>query len=86
MVWHRAGEIDGANNRDSMFHDGFVRPRQLTVATALGGKVDNHGAGRHCGDHLFGDQHRRLLAGNDRSRDHHIAFRDDFAQQLALLL
>ena len=34
--------------------------------------------------HLGGHQHGRLLAGDDRGGDHHVAFGDHAGQQLAL--
>ena len=62
----------------------FAGLRELAVAAALGRQIDDHRAGRHAFHHLRGDQHRRLLAGNHRRRNHHVALRDDSAQQFAL--
>ncbi|MDQ7087573.1 MAG: hypothetical protein Q9Q13_06825 [Acidobacteriota bacterium] len=62
----------------------LVRTGQFAVPAPFGGQVDDDRGGTHLPHHLFGDQHRGLLAGNGRGRDHDLALGDDPGHHLAL--
>ena len=70
--------------RDAVLHDYFARPGRLAVSAALRREIHDHRARRHARHHVRGHQQRCFLARDHRRGDHHIAFRDHLAQQLAL--
>src|SRR5260221_14173926 len=76
VIGHGAGEIEPADDSDTVDADFFSGLGELAIAAALGSEVDNYGARRHAGDHFLGDQHGRGFARDDGGGDDHIAFRD----------
>src|SRR5467141_2387480 len=85
VIGHGAGEIEPADDGDAVDADFFSGLGELAIAAAFRSEIDDYGTRRHAGDHFFGDQHRRGLAGNHGGGDDHVAFGDHFAEQLALL-
>ena len=63
---------------------GLAGMRQLAVAAAFGGDIDDHRAGLHRARHFGGDQDRRFLAGHGGGGDHHVLLAHHFGQQFAL--
>ena len=64
--------------------DGFAGARELAVAAALGGDIDNHRTGRHASAISVGDQDGRFAAGHGGGGDDDVLFFDDEAQLFAL--
>ena len=85
VIRHGAGEVDGADDGNAMLD--ICSPvrvsSQLPPRSAARSTMTEPGPS---GDHLLGDQHRRLLPGNHRGRDHNVALGNHLAQQFALAL
>src|SRR5580704_13692865 len=58
--------------------------RELAVAAAFGGEIDDDGARRHTRDHFLRDEDGRFFAGNHGRGDDDVVFGDDFAEKFAL--
>ena len=86
MIWHRAGEVHGADNEHTMPGDFASRLRESTISRLLCSKVDNDGTGSHAFDHIFGDQDGRALAWDKSCCDDDIRSRQPFRHHLLLLL
>src|ERR1700722_5274130 len=84
VVRNAGGQVDGADDGDSVDHHCFSGARQFAVAAALGGEVDDDRTGGHTLHHVGGNQHRRFFAGNDGGGNYDVTFGDDAGQQLAL--
>ena len=86
MVRHRAGQVDGAVDRDAVLHHDLARLRELAIATPLGREIDDHRTGRHRRDHLARDEHGRLRSRHHRRRNHHVTLTHDTPEQFPLAL
>ena len=75
-----------ADERDAVLDDDLVLFGERAVAALLGGHVDDHRAGFHALDHVFGNQHRRRAAGDERRGDDDISLLDAFGDQRGLAL
>src|ERR1700683_379230 len=42
MVGNAAGQVDGADNRDAVFHNGFSHVSEFAIPATLGGEIDDH--------------------------------------------
>src|ERR1017187_10069274 len=84
MVGNAAGQVDGADNGHSVCFHGFAGAGEFAVTAALGGKVDDHGAGGHAFDHVCCDQHGRFFPGNHGGGNDYIAFRYYAGEKFAL--
>ena len=69
LLGETARQVLVADDGDAVPDDDLARHRELAVAALLGGHVDDDAALLHRLDHLFRDQLRRGLAGNQRGRD-----------------
>ena len=86
VVGHRTGQVEPADDGDAVLDHTFTPARQLAVAPAFRGQVDDHRARGHARHHLLCHQHGRLLSRDHRGCDDDVAFRHDPPQQLALAL
>src|SRR5882724_10768672 len=84
MVRHRTRQVVYADDRDTVVDDALSGAREFTISAALGRQVHDDRTWRHISHHFFSDENRRLLAWHNRCRDHHFAFRHDFAQKVPL--
>ena len=67
---HPRGEVGIADNCHAVFGDDLlVLDRQLAIAAALGGEVDNDRARLHHLDHILGPEHRRIPVRDQRGGD-----------------
>src|SRR5205807_1903562 len=83
VIRDAAGQVDGADDRDSVFSHGFSHAGKFAVAATLGGQVNDDGAGGHASYHFGGNQHGGLLAGDDGGGDNHVAVGYHASEQFA---
>ena len=62
----------------------FAGVSQLAVSAALGGEVENHGAGGHAFYHFRGHEDRSFFAGDYGGGDYGVVFGDYFSEKFAL--
>src|SRR3989442_10009366 len=86
VIRNGAGQIEPSDDGHSMLNDDLSRTSELAIAAALAGQIDDHRPRRHARDHFLGHQNWRLLSGNDRGSDYHVAFRYNLSQEFALAL
>ncbi len=63
------GEVGRSKDGDAVGDDLLVGARELAVAAARSRKVNDDGAAAHRGDHVGGDENRRLAVGDLCGRD-----------------
>src|SRR5260370_2290317 len=84
MIRHLAGDIDPADDGDTVLDHGLAGARQFAVASTLGGEIKDHGARRHSFYHLSGHQYRGFLARYDSRGYNHIVLRDCATEKFTL--
>src|ERR1700689_1698295 len=84
MVRHAPGDVDPADDADAVLDHNFTRLSEFAVSAALGSQINDYGARRHARHHFSSNEHRRLLARNHGSGDHHITFRYHASEKFAL--
>ncbi|QTK80597.1 hypothetical protein AT6N2_C3088 [Agrobacterium tumefaciens] len=84
---HAAREIGVADDDDAIVgYDALVGNRQVAIAAALGGEVDDDRTRLHHRHHVGKPQLRGVAAGDQRRGDDDIHLRGEFAEFLQLLL
>src|SRR6202161_3301274 len=84
MVRHAPGDVDPADDADAVLDYHFTRLSEFAVSAALGSQINDYGARRHARHHFSSNEHRRLLARNHGSGDHHITFRYHASEKFPL--
>src|SRR6185437_2639192 len=86
VVRDAAAHVYPADDRDTTGNVLLADPGEFAISTALGGETHDYRTRCHACHHLACDEDRRRLPGNYRGGDHHVAFGDHAAQQLALAI
>src|SRR5713226_690298 len=84
MIRHLAGDIDPADDRNTVLDHCLAGTSQFAVASALCGQIKDHRARRHSFYHLAGHEYRGFLARYDSRGDNHIAPRDHATEKFTL--
>src|SRR5271154_649304 len=84
VIGDASGQIDRSYDCHSVLDDGLAGLGDLAVAATLGRQIDDYRAQRHALHHVLSYQNRGFFSWNYGGSDHHIAFLNDFSEQLTL--